>query len=737
MPKRTLQEWKDLLEKSESAYQDELDKMDERERMYRGEYTHAAMTTREDAHTGQAVTYVYNAAAETIEAQVSNDIPMPKVTARRQQDEHLAVIIENMIRNELDRLTMERVNDLSERVVPIQGGGLYLVEWDNTKRTHNTVGEVGISFEHPKLVIPQAGVFTGLDDMDYIFRKIPTTKDAVLARYGIDVSEEAESEPEIKGAGDAKTAEDMVTQYEVYYRNDRGGIGLYSWVNDTELVDLEDYQARRLRRCGTCGAPEPMEGEVISNGADEPEVWTSGGACPVCGGHEWRETEEDYEEVRGPIVHSDGTVVVGDGAAPDMAMAPDMGAGDNVLPPEGPAMMPAGPEGFPPDGAAGGYRPEGMALMPNGPEGFPPEQTGVIIPGGNPSGSVGMSTGIRAGAAVKVPYYKPDVYPLVLQRNVSVFGRLLGESDMDKMRPLQEGLNRMNQKLFDRFLKAGTKVTLPADATFTVDPEDSNVWRVADIADLSMIRELNFTGDVSQEMAEVQAIYQQMRQTIGVTDSFQGRRDTTATSGTAKQFAAAQAAGRLESKRVQKEAAYAELFERIFKFRLAYADEPRPVVYQDPTTGKTVYDQFVKWDFLEVDEAGNLYWNDQFLFGCDTTAPLASNRERLWQETTAFLQSGAFGDPADLETLVAYWRKMEILHYPGATETRKSIQDRLDAQRQAAAAQAAMTPPVAPGGPEGPQPGGNAPGPEAMAGGIPDEQIDALARQAALQDMGM
>jgi len=668
--------WKQRLSKNEGAYSEELDKMDHREDMYKGTYTLADMTNRSgDAHSGQAAKYVYNALAETIEAQVSNDIPMPKVTARRKQDEHLAEIIENMLRNELDRLPFERVNDISERVVPIQGAGMYLIEWDNTKRTHNTVGEVAVSFVHPKRFIPQDGIYD-IEDMDYFILKTPTTKEAVKARYGVDVAEESESEPEVKTAGGGKTAEDMVTQYTAYYRNENGGIGKYSWVNDTELEDLEDYQARRLTRCASCGAVQPLVGEVITDGIEEPVVWAEGGACPVCGGHEWKETEEEYEEVIGPIQRSDGTVI-------------DAGEGT-----ESPDSYAADPYAMEPNAAEGAIQADG-------------ERPGLRD---------------LSGTKLKIPYYKPDLPPVVLQRNVSVYGRLMGESDADKLEPLQNSLNRVEQKIMDRLLKAGDRITLPDDTNIRTDPNDDRVWRVGNLADLNLIRYFQFTGDITQPMAQVNAIYQQMRQTIGVTDSFQGRKDTSATSGTAKQFSAAQAAGRLESKRVQKEAAYAELFERMFKFILAYADEPRPVVYQDGH-GNTVYGEFRKWDFLEKDEAGQFWWNDQFLFACDTTAPLASNRERLWQETTAFFQSGAFGNPDQPETLLEYWRKMELLHYPGAAETRANIQERVEAQQaqaameqQAAADEAALA-----------QGMGQPP--------VPDAQVEEMARQAAMEDM--
>ena len=134
-------------------------------------------------------------------------------------------------------------------------------------------------------------------------------------------------------------------------------------------------------------------------------------------------------------------------------------------------------------------------------------------------------------------------------------------------------------------------------------------------------------------------------------------------------------------------AAYAKLFEAMFKFRLAYTDEPLPVRSED-LHGNEVYEEFNRYDFLAQDAAGEWYWNDQFLFSCDTSAPLATNREAMWQETRLNLQSGAFGDPTSLETLILFWRKMEALHYPDASQTRAYLEDRL--QRQIAAQQQQM-----------------------------------------------
>lgn len=52
------------------------------------------------------------------------------------------------------------------------------------------------------------------------------------------------------------------------------------------------------------------------------------------------------------------------------------------------------------------------------------------------------------------------------------------------------------------------------------------------------------------------------------------------------------------------------------------------------------------------------------------------------------LQTGAFGDPAQIQTLVLFWTKMELLHYPGAGETRAYLEEEL--RKQQAQQQMAM-----------------------------------------------
>ena len=52
-------------------------------------------------------------------------------------------------------------------------------------------------------------------------------------------------------------------------------------------------------------------------------------------------------------------------------------------------------------------------------------------------------------------------------------------------------------------------------------------------ADKSVIDVCDMQANIAQDMAYLAQIYEEARQVIGITDSFQGRQDRTATSGKA------------------------------------------------------------------------------------------------------------------------------------------------------------------------------------------------------------
>lgn len=549
--------WRGRLERAEAAYAGELARMERRERQFRGDRNLSEAVPGDRTRSAR---HVRNLSAELIEAQVDASIPAPRVTARRREDEALARVVEDMLRNEMDRLPMEQINDLMERMVPVQGGAAFLVDWDSGARSHTALGEVSVMALHPRQLIPQDGVWDALERADYLFLKLSQTRESLRRRYGLEVDGGDPAtvyDPET-GVADS-TSDEVLTQYVAYYRNAAGGVGRFSWAGDTVLEDAEDYQARQ----GEGGAYEELWTPILRPGRE-----TVPGAHPVAGEN-----------------------------------------GETVLEP------------------------------------------------------------------TRIPCYRPGIYPVILQKNVSVYGRFLGESDLDKIADQQRTANRIESKIIDKLLKSGSYITLPDDAGIRVDTEDMKVIRPGSHQNKELIGVYDLQGNIQQDLVYLAQVYEEARQAIGITDSFQGRRDATATSGRAKEFAAAQAAGRMESKRVMKQAAYAALYEAIFRFRLAYAEEPRPVVSAD-LSGGTVYSSFNRYDFLERDAAGDWCWNDRFLFSCDASAPLAGHREALWQETRMNLQTGAFGDPTELDTLILFWTKMRGLHYPLAEDTLAYLKER-------------------------------------------------------------
>lgn len=601
MDKNKLAMWKERLAKNKEAYSSELSRMVKREQLYKGE-REVSPVAKGDKR--RQASHVYNLISEIVESQVDTAIPQPKVTAMRKEDEHLAKLIEDMLKGELVRQKFCEINDLMERTVPIQGGGYFFLQWDMSERSHDCIGEIVTSYIHPKQIVPQNGVYTDISDMDYFIISIPQTADGIKRKYNIKLDTVHEEEPDIKGGEYESECDDMVTQYIAYYKNGEGGIGAYSWVCDTEIYDYFDCQSRRIRSCAVCGAAEPYFDGNEHN--DE---------CTYCGSKHFIEKETDYEYICSDIFRSDGSIIPAYSEREDITSEKD---------------------------------------------------------------EFGMPVFEKKIEQTAIPYYKPDVYPLILQKNVSVFGRLLGDSDVDKIADQQNTMNRIEGKIIDKLVKAGSYITLPEDASIRFDSEDMKVIRPGSAAAKAMIDVYSLEGDISQDLSYLKQLYEEAKQIIGITDSLLGKKDTTAISGKAKLIAAQQSQGRFESKRVLKNAAYAKLYELMFKFRLAYADEPRPVLSRD-VNGNTQYDSFNRYDFLMQDEAGDWYWNDNFIFSTESS-PAISTRETMWEETRENLRNGAFGDPSDLQTLLLFWSKMELLHYPGAEETKRYLESTLSLQ---------------------------------------------------------
>ena len=616
---RKLKTWQDRLETAKEAIMPELNRMGKRESIYDGDPTIYA-PDGSVARQGKA-THVRNVGFELIETQVESDIPSPKVTAIRQEDEWLADIVENLLRNVMDKLPFERINDEGERISPVQGGHGLLVDWQDGISGKDWLGDLRVTMMHPRGIIPQANV-SQISDMDWIFLESPATRRQIKEAFGVALEEnENESDPDARRLGDSPdNSGEIVTLVTCYFRNSKGGIGRYRWVNDTVVEDLEDYQVRRVNRCDACG----MVGD--------------GHRCRYCQGTRFTVEVEEFEELTEDIVTRNGTTIPATSEQRDEYGQPvvePLTDGEGVLP---------------------------QLRAVNGPAAV---------------------TYMPVMAPTRIPYYKPDVYPIVVRKNVSKFGRFMGGSDIDAIADQQNTMNQLSTKIKAKVLGGGSFTTMPMTGVTIVDDQDNRIVKVDRVDKLQMIHTFNTQVDINMDLALRAQIYEEARQTIGITDSMQGRKDPTATSAVAKEFSAQQAAGRLESKRVMKRAMYQDLFEVIFKFFLAYCEEPR-WLHKSDENGQTKYLVFDRHDFLYQDEAGEWKYNTDFLFSCDSAAPLATDRQALWKEARMNFQQGAMGPVNEISSLLRFWTQMEKLHYPMASDMRSSFEEEMARQQEAA-----------------------------------------------------
>ena len=578
-----LQVWQDRLSRARAEYQDTLNKMIEWNAYYDG-----TRISQNDPNGGRKATRkssnVRNIVYELIESQVDSTVPMPRVEAIHEEDKDLARNIEAVLRHEISLQSLQELNDLQERTVPIEGGSLWLVEWDPAAGTHCNLGDVKVTELHPKQVIPQPGVYE-LERMDYVFVQLAQTKEYIKERYGVDVSLAGEEQPEIRG--DVGSCEDIVTQNIAYYKKD-GKIGMFSWVDDEVLVDMDDYQARRLEYCKDCGAVK------------------TGPVCE-CGSRRFEERAVTEQPV-----------------------------------------------------------PEGLDI-PRYTE--PVEVTVTDVNGEAVLDESGAQIVQMVSEETKIPCYNPGMYPIILRRNVRKADSFLGGSDVAVVMDQQDAIKKMGSKIDEKILKGGSFITLTDGVNIETTDREFKVVRVKNANEKALIGVINVQPDVSKEMNALELNYQWAKSTLGITDAYQGKYDSSATSGTAKQFSANQAAGRLQSKREQKNIAFSRLYRAIFHYLLAYSDQPIPFSVKNPD-GSTMYSHFNRWDFLKQDEAGEWYWNDEFIFTVDSSANTMTSRANLWEMLDLKYQAGAFGPLNDPQTPLRLWTMLEAAEFPYAAQVR-------------------------------------------------------------------
>ncbi len=401
-----------------------------------------------------------------------------------------------------------------------------------------------------------------------------------------------------------------------YYKNDEGKVCQYVWSGDTEILDIDDYYSRKRKVCKKCGKRKEQ--------------------CK-CDDAEYELESEEYEELDRDIRRTDGSVIP--------AMSEVIKDGRVVMTTESRQAV---------------YEDGRVVLDDVG---------GIMLP-------AAIDVEVPKMEPTKLPFYRPTLFPIVIRKNTSQEDSLLGQSDCEFIRPQQQAINKLESRILKKMMSAGVYPVVPKD--FDMELDETLFERVfrASPENYRMFGRVDLSVDISRDVAAADRMYDQAKRILGITDSFQGQYDSSAQSGRAKQLQIQQAAGRLSSKRQMKNAAYAEIDKIIFQYYLAYADEPRPAAYRD-SFGKIQNRFFNRYDFIERDESGEYYYNDEYLFSTDATIDLENSRELLWQENRQNYQTGAYGDPALPQTQLLFWLNMESAHYPFAHDNVERLREEI------------------------------------------------------------
>ena len=589
---------------------------------------------------------VDNITFELIEGSIDTDIPQPAVSPPIKCEHYVrnARRLENLLKRLMDKLPFEEFNDKQERSTKKFGVAGTNVEWDVTLTTRSTVGDIGIEILRPQNFYPQPGI-TEIDGCDYVFVDYLTTKAELRRRYGCSDEEldKATFSTEYDSEVTEQTVdEDVVTMTVMWYRNDDGSIGRYVYSGDLVLEDDEDYYARRVEWCKTCG----RRAEICRQ--------------DKCKKPDYYREDKEYDELTEDLEISDGRIIP--------AMSPVIKDGELQL--------------------------EKVKVPVTNPDGSQAMQNigGIELP-------MMMEVEMPKMRPTRLPFYKPKTLPLIIRYNIRDDDSFWGISDCEMIREDQMRVNKLTSRIDEAMKKAGSILGIPEDCE--IQPSSGifeEIVRLGPGTTKEQFMLFSYAVDITQWALERQQIKESAKKKIGVSDSYLGQADNTAKSGYAKSLQIAQSAGRLSAKKIMKQSHYAKLFRVIFELELAFADEPREIYHEDDC--KVAADErFDRRDYYEFDtNTGEWFIDDDYVFSCDMNGAIEQQYPQLWEVVKADYASGLYGDVTSIDTAIMAWQHLEQLKYPFA---RNTVERMKALKEQMMQAQAAV--PVGAGAPAGTQ----------------------------------
>jgi hypothetical protein len=546
-----------------------------------------------------------NISYELIESQISSNIPYPTVTPLiyTEGSSRNAKSIEKYCGLIRDKLPFERMNDLDERYTYIYGSSVWLVEWDDSIVENGKQGDISVRLIDPRDFYPQPGL-NNVEDMEYLFVRQSATREDLARKYKVSQADLELAEAETDNGDGNETVNEIVC----FYRDDDDHICRFVWSGDAVLSDISDYYSRKRNICKKCGQPE--------------------GIC-ACEHPDYEETSDEYEELTEDIYCS---TIDGKGETKVIpAMSPLYRDGKVVLEPKKATK-------------------EGEVKLVNG----------IPIPTEDAEEEAKM-------IPTRIPWYKPKKFPVVVRQNIRSRDNIWGQSDCAAIEYQQKEINKAYTRLHEKMMNSTVIPYKPKGLQFAFDNTvNMKVLNLDPQVPASQVGVIDTTVDITKDLVYTEKLISDAKKILGITDSYQGQADTTAKSGKAKQIQIERAAGRLDSKRALKGAAYADIDRVIFELCLAFADEPRGVSWRD-SFGEITRTTFNRYDFVEYNEkTGEWFYDDGYLFATDKNSLVKEDDTVKWDRVLSEYTNGLYGEPNTLDALLLVWQSLDSKGYPDA-----------------------------------------------------------------------
>lgn len=267
-------------------------------------------------------------------------------------------------------------------------------------------------------------------------------------------------------------------------------------------------------------------------------------------------------------------------------------------------------------------------------------------------------------AGTVIPYYLIRQLPFVPYRRISVPGTMYGISEVELILEDQDIINKMLNKAEKKSLKSRTYITKLKDTNINDSDDEVSQVEVESPQEGQSIQVKQVVSDISEEITNANILYDTAKSTVGITNTDQGKNDSTAISGKAKQLQMAASAQRNYGPDKLRNLAFSGVYELLFKYLLAFCDEDRTFVTLLPDGTKTEQ-TWSKYMFLAQDEYGEYYYKDDYAFSVDDATDITQDRASMWQLITNDYINGTMGTAIDpTRALKMYWQMMEQYGYP-------------------------------------------------------------------------